>query len=79
MAGAPNVGRGNGQPTDGLSYEQTKELQKILSQRGFDVGEADGRIGAGTRKAVKEMQIKFGLPADSYPTPELLAALRGRS
>jgi len=22
------------------------------------------------------MQLKFGLPADSYPTPELLARLR---
>jgi hypothetical protein len=25
---------------------------------------------------VKDMQIKLGLPADSYATPELLAALR---
>jgi peptidoglycan hydrolase-like protein with peptidoglycan-binding domain len=50
-----------------------------LQRRGFDVGEADGKLGASTRKAVKLMQQKFGLPADSYPTPELLAALRGRS
>jgi hypothetical protein len=32
-----------------------------------------------TRKAVKDMQTKLGLPADSYPTSELLTALRGRS
>jgi len=25
------------------------------------------------------MQIKLGFPADSYPTSELLTALRGRS
>jgi hypothetical protein len=25
------------------------------------------------------MQVKLGLPADSYPTPELLDALRGES
>ena len=79
IGGAPNLGRGNGQPTNGLGYEQLKEVQVLLKQRGYDVGEPDGKLGAGTRKAVKEMQIKFGLPADSYPTPELLAALRGRS
>jgi peptidoglycan hydrolase-like protein with peptidoglycan-binding domain len=79
IAGAPALSRGNGRPIDGLSYEQTKELQQILERRGFDVGEPDGKLGASTRKAVKAMQQKFGLPADSYPTPELLAALRARS
>jgi hypothetical protein len=29
-----------------------------------------------TRAAVKSVQLEFGLPADSYPTPELLARLR---
>lgn len=79
MAGAPMVSRGNGQPISSLSYEQIKELQVMLTKSGFDVGEADGKIGAGTRKAVKAMQLKFGLAPDSYPTPELLAAMRGRS
>ncbi len=76
MAGAPSLGRGNGSPTDTLGYEQLKELQTMLKRRGFDVGDIDGKLGAGTRKAVKEMQIKFGLPADSYPTSELLSVLR---
>lgn len=79
MAGAPILGRSSGGNVDSLSYEQTKELQQLLRRRGLDVGEIDGKLGAGTRKAVKEMQIKFGLPADSYPTAELLNALRGRS
>ncbi|RUP08695.1 lytic murein transglycosylase [Hyphomicrobium sp.] len=78
MAGAPNLSRESGNVAS-LSYEQLKELQNLLKRRGFDVGEIDGKLGAGTRKAVKEMQIKFGLPADSYPTAELLTALRGRS
>jgi lytic murein transglycosylase len=78
VAGAPNLGRGNGQPIASLSYEQIKELQVILTRRGFDVGEPDGKLGSGTRKAVKEVQKKFGFPADSYPTPELLGALRQR-
>ena len=78
MAGAPNLSRASGN-VPSLSYEQLKELQGLLKQRGFDVGEVDGKLGAGTRKAVKEVQIKFGLPADSYPTAELLTALRERS
>jgi lytic murein transglycosylase len=79
MAGAPYVSRGNGQPVDNLSYEQTKELQIMLQKRGFDVGEPDGKLGAGTRKAVKVVQQKLGFPADSYPTPGLLSAMRGRN
>ncbi len=76
MAGAPMISRGNGQATASLGYEQVKELQIILKRLGFDVGEPDGKIGAGTRKAVKAMQLKYSQPPDSYPTPELLAALR---
>ncbi len=77
IAGAPSMSRGNGQPVDTLGLEQIKALQVILQRRGFDVGEPDGKLGAGTRKAVKAMQQKLGLPADSYPTPELLGAMRG--
>src|SRR5262249_37410651 len=61
MAGAPNLSKTIGNiPT--LSYEQIKELQGLLKRRGYDVGEIDGKLGAGTRKAVKEMQVKYGLP-----------------
>jgi lytic murein transglycosylase len=78
MAGAPNLARTDGN-VENLSYEQIKEVQSLLKRRGFDVGEVDGKLGANTRKAVKEMQVKFGLPADSYPSAELLTALRERS
>lgn len=78
MAGAPNLARTDGGVTS-LSYEEIKEVQSLLKRRGFDVGEIDGKLGANTRKAVKEMQMKFGLPADSYPTADLLTALRERS
>ena len=60
-----------------LSDTDARDLQRILAKRGFDVGEIDGKIGLKTRQAVKTMQRKLGLPADSYPTPELLTALRG--
>jgi hypothetical protein len=41
-----------------------------------DVGGADGKLGLVTRVAVKQMQVKLGLPADSYPTIELFELLR---
>lgn len=59
-----------------LSGGQMKELQVLLRRRGYDVGEPDGKLGAGTRAAVKQVQMKLKLPADSYPTAELLGALR---
>lgn len=60
-----------------LNGDETKELQHLLTRRGFDVGAIDGLVGEKTRAAVKQLQIKFKLPADSYPTPELLNRLRG--
>ena len=76
LAGEPPIHRGTGDiPVLGL--EETKELQRLLVRRGYDVGEVDGKLGAASRAAVKAMQMKLGLPADSYPTPELLERLRG--
>jgi len=51
-------------------------VQRLLTDRGYDVGKIDGLVGEKTRAAVKDMQLKFKMPADSYPTPELLSALR---
>jgi lytic murein transglycosylase len=75
LAGAPAMQKGSG-PLAAFTMEQTKELQQYLIRAGHDVGGADGRLGTSTRNAVRAMQIKFGLPADSYPTVELLDRLR---
>lgn len=77
LDGAPAYNKGS-QPIEELTYEQGKELQRLLNKRGFFNGEVDGKIGAGTRAAVKAAQLKLGMPADSYPTPELLERLGGR-
>jgi lytic murein transglycosylase len=74
IAGAPAVSRGRGVVAFG--YEQTKELQRLLKGRGYDVGEIDGKLGLLTRASVKDVQKKLGLPADSYPSPELIARLQ---
>ena len=76
LGGAPAMARAS-EKVPQWSLEQAKELQHLLVRRGYDVGEVDGKLGAATRAAVKSAQLKFGLPADSYPTPELLERLRG--
>jgi len=75
LAGAPPFSRGSAQVPD-WSFQQMKELQQLLVRRGFTVGEVDGKLGAATRAGVKAAQMKLGLPADSYPTPDLLERLR---
>jgi lytic murein transglycosylase len=75
IAGAPAVHRGSAQ-IPALSPEETRDLQQLLIKAGYDVGGADGKIGLATRAAVKQAQLKFKMPADSYPTPDLLTRLR---
>ncbi len=74
IAGAPAIIRGNGDVTP-LSGNEVKDLQRALAKRGFDVGEIDGKIGSGTRAAVKATQLKLGLPADGYPDAALMSKL----
>jgi lytic murein transglycosylase len=64
-------------PVAQLPFNELKQLQQLLVQAGFNVGKVDGVLGQQSRAAVKAMQIKFGLPADSWPTAELLARMRG--
>jgi len=77
LNGAPALSRTGATTVVALSTEQMMELQRLLIKRGYEgVGDVDGKLGAGTRAAVKKAQIKVGLPADSYPTAELIEHLR---
>ena len=75
IAGASKM-RAPSAPVAQLSHNELREMQQLLAKRGFDVGKVDGILGQQSRTAVKAMQVKFGLPADSWPTAELLAALK---
>ncbi|MEX0839337.1 MAG: lytic murein transglycosylase [Parvibaculum sp.] len=59
-----------------LGRSERLELQQLLSDRGYDTGGVDGIIGFNTRKAIRAFQVAAGMPADGYPTPELLERLR---
>ncbi|MGZ5828333.1 MAG: lytic murein transglycosylase [Xanthobacteraceae bacterium] len=74
--GAPTMQKG-ASDIPPVTMEMTRELQQILTHIGYNVGGADGKLGLATRQAVKAVQIKLGMAADSYPTPELLLRLRG--
>ena len=52
-----------------------KVLQQKLVALGYDVGKIDGILGAKTRKAVQDVQKRLGLPADAWPTRDLLSRL----
>ncbi len=73
LAGAPPYDAGN--PSLPLSGEMMQDLQRRLTARGHDVGGIDGILGAKTRAAVQAEQSRLGLPADAWPTTELLKQL----
>jgi lytic murein transglycosylase len=73
LEGAPVFDARN--PAPGLDGNSMRELQRRLAARGHDVGAIDGILGAGTRMAVRLEQRRLGLPADAWPTAELLNAL----
>jgi lytic murein transglycosylase len=76
LNGAPPMGRGNAQ-VNVLTTEQVRELQQLLRAHRFYGGDIDGKVGAETRPAIKNAQLKVGLPADSYPSVDLIERLRG--
>jgi len=51
-------------------------MQQLLARRGFASTPADGKLGLATRQAVKAAQVALGVPADSYPSIELIERLR---
>ncbi|CAO4163754.1 lytic murein transglycosylase [Methylorubrum populi] len=55
-----------------------KRLQAGLAARGLYDGEQDGRAGPRLREAVRQYQIREGLPADGYARPSVLERLEGR-
>jgi membrane-bound lytic murein transglycosylase B len=59
-----------------LAREERQELQRLLGAGGYGVSETDGLIGSKTREALRTFQRAKGLPADGFPSPEVLERLR---
>src|SRR5690349_4714199 len=67
-------------PTDdaGLSRAERRDVQRLLAERGYDIGEPDGIIGQRTREAIKSFQATAGLPVDGHAGTKVLNALKAR-
>lgn len=65
-------------PTDdpGISRAERREVQKLLLARGYEIGEADGLIGANTRLAISDYQRAQSLPVDGRAGKRVLDSLR---
>ncbi|MCC6780481.1 MAG: lytic murein transglycosylase [Hyphomicrobiales bacterium] len=61
-----------------LSRQERYELQQLLAERGFDVGEPDGRLGGRTRNALRQFQSAVGHVPDGFASATVLERLRGR-
>ncbi len=53
-----------------------EDLQLRLIKLGYEPGTVDGLVGPGTRAALRRYQKNIGVPADGFPTQELLGRLR---
>jgi len=73
LSGEPAYDKRN--PDRPLTLEEMKQLQEKLAARGHDVGKIDGVLGTGTRTALQKVQAELGLPADGWPTQQLLVIL----
>ena len=61
-----------------LTRAERYELQQLLAQRGFDVGEPDGRLGGMTRSALRQFQSSVGQVPDGFASAAVLERLRSR-
>ncbi|MBS0427555.1 MAG: lytic murein transglycosylase [Proteobacteria bacterium] len=76
LAGGPGVQAAWPRDLVPLSRSQVNALQTALNTRGFDTGTPDGVMGPATRRGLRDWQRSVGLPADGYPTTELLQRLQ---
>jgi lytic murein transglycosylase len=60
----------------GLRFVERKEVQQLLSRKGFDPGGVDGKIGPNTLAAVRRYQASIGMTPDGYVSLDLLTRLR---
>jgi membrane-bound lytic murein transglycosylase B len=59
-----------------LTRDERFELQSLLAQRGFDVGEPDGQLGGRTRAALRQFQASAGFVPDGFASAAILDRLR---
>jgi hypothetical protein len=61
-----------------LSRSERYELQQLLAQQGYDIGEPDGRLGPRSRNALRAFQAAAGIVPDGFASATILERLRAR-
>ncbi|MCK5524004.1 MAG: lytic murein transglycosylase [Thiomargarita sp.] len=59
-----------------LTREQALSLQRNLKRLGLYKDKIDGMVGLKSRNAIREYQKSKGIPADAYPSPELILQIQ---
>ncbi|MGX1308819.1 membrane-bound lytic murein transglycosylase B [Amorphus suaedae] len=59
-----------------LSRDQVRQMQTLLSSKGFSTGGVDGKIGPMTRSAIRDYQKRNRQVADGYASASLLQELQ---
>ncbi len=59
-----------------LRFAEKKEMQRLLTARGYNTQGVDGIIGPNTIQAIRRFQSSQGLVADGYPSYDILKRLR---
>ena len=75
LKGAPAVMAAWPRELTPLNRDERLALQTSLITLGFDIGKADGLIGAKSRAAVRSWQKAHALPADGFATQDLLTRI----
>ncbi len=73
--GGGGSARGQAVSFDDLSVEEIRQIQLVLIREGFDIGVADGKLGAKTRQALISFQQRRGLQATGRIDSQTVTAL----
>ncbi|MES2584555.1 MAG: lytic murein transglycosylase [Pseudomonadota bacterium] len=76
LANRPAVQASWPRDVQALTRTQMLALQTALNAGGFDSGTPDGMMGPATQRGIRRYQRSVGLPADGYPTLDLLRRLQ---
>ncbi|MBL6936933.1 MAG: lytic murein transglycosylase [Alphaproteobacteria bacterium] len=75
IAGRPGIQAAWPRDEQPLSQDERIAMQNALVKLGYPLEKIDGILGRGTRAQLRLYQKARGLPADGFPTMQLLAAI----
>tara|TARA_B110000858_G_scaffold86164_1_gene99604 strand:- start:1505 stop:3613 length:2109 start_codon:yes stop_codon:yes gene_type:complete len=61
------------------NISEIKNAQTLLTNMGYNPNGIDGKIGGGTRRAVRKLQAQHGLPVTGALTPAVISLLKSSS